>query len=75
MVGERASKQCENAESAVAQTQMQQKYIADKLKRLEENEGRIENKRQRKQYSDNIRDGEAQIADGGKLRAADGKSE
>jgi hypothetical protein len=31
---------------------MQQKYIADKLKRLEENEGRIENKRQRKQYSD-----------------------
>jgi hypothetical protein len=52
MAVERATKRWENAKSAVAQTQMQRKYNADELKRLEENKDRIENEQQRKQYSD-----------------------
>jgi hypothetical protein len=61
MAVERATKQWENAKSAVAQTQMQRKYIADELGRLEESKDRIANEQQRKQTSDemsNIRDGE-----------------
>jgi hypothetical protein len=61
MAVECATKRWENAKSAVAQTQMQRKYNADELKRVEENRDRIENEQQRKQYSDetsNIRDRE-----------------
>jgi hypothetical protein len=43
MAVERATKRWENAKSAVAQTQMQRKYNAYELQRLEENKDRIEN--------------------------------
>jgi HAMP domain-containing protein len=52
MAVERATERLENAKSALAQIQMQHKYNAENLKRLEENEDRFENEQERKQYTD-----------------------
>jgi chromosome segregation ATPase len=61
MAVERATERLENANSALAQIQMQHKYNAENLKRLEENKDRFENEQERKQYTDemsNIKDRE-----------------
>jgi HAMP domain-containing protein len=73
MAVERATERLENAKSELAQIQVQHKYNAENLKRLEENKDRFENEQERKQYTDemsNIKDREEALQEQLKIEQA-----
>ena len=73
MAVERATERLENAKSELAQIQVQHKYNAENLKRLEENKDRFENEQERKQYTDemsNIKDREEALQEQVKIEQA-----
>jgi len=73
MAVERATERLESAKPELAQIQVQHKYNAENLKRLEENKDRFENEQERKQYTDemsNIKDREEALQEQLKIEQA-----